>query len=164
MPFELTLPEEHTRTPMHQGDKGEVQKFAPDEVLYRRYLSVHFNNDALLPAAFKFPRQSFNRSGFSEPADVLHVDCCEGKVLEGYGVLECSTLFPTPIESADGRVFDFVPKHVPLSTCYAHSELRCSERDRNDAVYQDPPPSVKERFRIKLAQKMFFTIRIQAAL
>jgi len=158
------LAENDTNAPVHQGDKGADQHFASDEVLYRRYLSVHFKNGYLLPAAFKFPRQSFNRSAFSRPEDVLHADCCDGKVLEGYGVLECSTQFPTPIESSDGRAFDFLPKHVPTPTCYAHSELWCSERGTGGQEYKDPPPSVKEGFRIKLAQRMFFGVRIKAQL
>ncbi len=145
--------------PIHQDSKPPVDSFQNDELLYRRYLSEHFNGGKILPASFRFPRQSFNRSRFSKPEDVLHPDCCGGKALSTqgeWGVLECRVgQIPSPVGSLDGRSsYIFSPKHVPTPTCYAHSELWC-RKDSSDAdEYDNPPTSVKETFRIKLARVM----------
>ena len=140
--------------PIHQNGKPTVETFDKDELLYRRYRSEHFINGKILPASFSFPKQSFNRSRFSKPEDVLHVDCCDGKPLspkDGWGVIECNvSALPSPVESTDGRSFRFFAKHVPLPTCYAHSELWCTQNPSD--VYTEPPSSVKEAFRIRLAR------------
>ena len=150
--------------PIHQDSKLPVEFSQSDELLYRRYRSEHFNDGKILPASFRFPRQSFNRSRFSKPEDVLHPDCCDGKALSaqgGWGVLECPVgQIPSPVSSIDGRNYIFSPKHVPEPTCYAHSELWCRKDSSDTSQYDDPPTSVKETFRIKLAQVM--TVRIPA--
>jgi len=135
--------------------------FADGELLYRRYRVEHFPNQQLLPAAFKFPRQSFNRGKYSTPEDVLHPDCCDGKKLQdGWGVLECSsTNLPTPIDGQDGRTFRFEPIHRPLECCYAHTEVCC--RAGGEFVDQ-PSRKVKEAFRVRLALRM--AVRIPATI
>lgn len=146
---------------MHQGEQVALQTFANNELLYRRYLSLHFPNNQLAPQHFKFPNPSFNRSLFSRPQDVLHVDCCGGTPLvpsAGWGVLECNVGdIPNPVQSADGRLFNFLPQHVPLTTCYAHSEIWCSCPTQANA---EPSKSAKEMFRIRMARA--FRVRIEA--
>jgi hypothetical protein len=146
--------------PRYQNGDHEDQVFNEGELLYRRYKTEHFQNQQLLPAAFKFPRQSFNREKYSTPEDALHPDCCDGRKLEGWGVLECSsTNLPTPIDGPDGKRFQFEPIHKPLECCYAHTELWCKAAE---GEFVDlPSPKVKETFRVRLAQRMM--IRIQAA-
>ena len=152
--------------PIHQNGKTPVDHFENEELLYRRYLSEHFTDGKILPASFRFPKQSFNRSLFSKPEDVLHVHCCNGIVLapEGeWGVLECQvSAIPSPVSATDGRNYAFFPRHVPETTCYAHSELWCRKELSDINEYDNPPSSVKETFRIKLARVM--SVRIPAAL
>ena len=141
-----------------RGDP-EDQVFAEGELLYRRYMVEHYQNHQLLPAAFPFPRPSFNREKYSAPEDVLHPDCCEGKKLkDGWGVIECSsTNLPTPVVGQDGKTFQFEPVHRPLECCYAHTEVWC----RTGGEFVDEPSrKVRETFRVRLAQMM--TVRIHA--
>src|SRR5271154_5097258 len=78
--------------PRYQNGDSEDPIFGHGERLYRRYMADHFKQRQLLPAAFRFPRQSFNREKYSIPEDVLHCDCCDGRKLpDGWGVLECSS-------------------------------------------------------------------------
>jgi hypothetical protein len=145
--------------PQYQNGDPPDQVFTGGELLYRRYMADHFQNQQLLPAAFQFPHQSFNREKYSAPEDVLHPECCDGKKLDGWGVLECSaTNLPTPIEGPDGRTFQFEPIHKPYPCCYAHTEIWCKTAEGEFA--DKPSPKVKETFRVKLAQRM--AVRKQA--
>jgi hypothetical protein len=146
--------------PRNRNGESEDQVFSEGELLYRRYKAEHFQNQQLLPAAFKFPRPSFNREKYSTPEDVLHPDCCDGKQLSvGWGVLECSsTNLPTPVVGQDGQVFHFEPIHKPQDCCYAHSEVWC--RSGGSGFVDEPSRKVRETFRVRLAQRM--TVRIQA--
>jgi len=153
----------HSSPPIHQDGKTPVEQFAGEELLYRRYLSEHFVDGNLLPASFRFPKQSFNRSLFSKPEDVLHPHCCDGMALfkDGWGVLECRvSALPSPVKAADGGSFVFSPKHAPEATCYAHSELWCKNDLSVANEYDYPPKSVRETFRIKMARVM--SVRIPA--
>jgi hypothetical protein len=139
--------------PRYRNGDPEDQVFTNGELLYRRYRVEHFQNQQLLPSAFKFPRQSFNREKYSTPEDVLHSDCCDGKKLQdGGGVLECSsTNLPTPIDGQDGRTFQFETVHKPLECCHAHTELCCKA---GGEFVDEPSPKVKEIFRVRLALRM----------
>jgi|ERR1035438_7485957 hypothetical protein len=147
--------------PRYRNNDPEDQVFTEGELLYRRYKVEHFQNQQLLPSAFKFPRQSFNREKYSQPEDVLHRDCCNGKKLhDGWGVLECSSSnLPTPVVGQDGKTFQFEPVHEPLECCYAHTEIWCKATGGEQV--DEPSPKVRETFRVRLAQKM--TVRIQAS-
>jgi len=147
--------------PRYRNSDPEDPDFTEGELLFRRYLADHFQNQQLLPSAFQFPRQSFNREKYSRPEDVLHPDCCGGKQLKnGWGVLECSsTNLPTPVVGQDGQTFQFEPVHKPLDCCYAHTEVWC--RASEGGLVDAPSPKVKETFRVKLAQRM--TVRIEAS-
>jgi hypothetical protein len=146
--------------PIHQDGQSAVDTFDPDEFLYRRYSVVHFVDGHVLPQAISFPKPSFNRSRFSRPEDALHIDCCGGKQLSpGWGVLESRAAnLRVSAELGDRRRFTMYPKHVPLPTCYAHSELWCaSPLDSEDAK---PSSSAKEKLRILLSRAL--TARIVA--
>jgi len=147
-------------SPTHQDGLPVVEAFDDGEVLYRRYLLVHFIDRELVPQHFQFPRPSFNRSKFSQPDDVLHPDCCDGRVLgSGWGVLECpASDARVSTRSQEDKELVLHPKHVPRQTCYAHSELWCFESENGMEV--KPSSKVRERLRIKLAKK--FNERIPA--
>jgi len=146
--------------PRYRNGDPEDQLFARGERLFRRYRTEHFQNGQLLPSAFRFPRQSFNREKYSTAEHVLHPDCCDGQeLMGGWGVLECSaTDLPTPIDADSGSEFCFEAVHNPLECCYAHTEIWCK---RDSTVVDKPSPKVKETFRVKLAQRM--TVRIPAS-
>jgi hypothetical protein len=138
--------------PMHQEGRSGVDSFDPDEFLYRRYALVHFVDGRVLPQSISFPKPSFNRSKFSGPEDVLHVDCCGGKELFGWGVVEGrASDLSVSAESGDKRKFTLYPKHVPEPSCYAHSELWCSSPSSEDAR---PTESAKEKLRILLSREL----------
>ena len=119
--------------PIRQDGRGAVDSFDPDEFLYRRYALVHFADGQVLPQSISFPKPSFNRSKFSRPEDVLHVDCCGGKELPGCGVLESGCLTSASLRNRAINVgLHLYPKHVPNPTCYAHSELWCSSPSSED--------------------------------
>jgi hypothetical protein len=144
--------------PEYGNGRPEDPTFADGELLYRRYRAEHFQYQRLLPSAFKFPRQSFNRQKYSQPDDVLHPDCCDGKDYDGWGVLECSSSeLPTPIDLALAT-FSFQVVHQPKECCYAHTELWCK---RGHQLVDEPSKTVKETFRVKLALKM--RVRITAS-
>jgi len=146
--------------PVHQDELPVVETFDDDEVLYRRYLLAHFVDHELVPQHFQFPRPSLNRSRFSQPVDVLHPDCCDGRNLgPGWGVLECSASdVRVSVQSHDHQELVLRPMHRPLPTCYAHSELWCIVAESGAEV--KPSSTVKEKFRIRLAKK--FNERISA--
>jgi hypothetical protein len=145
--------------PQYWNGTPEDPVFLNGEKLFRRYRKEDFYDQRLLPAAFKFPRQSFNRERYSTPEDVLHSDCCNGQQLVGWGVLECSaTDLPTPIDGPNNRRFHFAAVHQPRECCYAHTELWCRIEDQ--WVDEPSPKKLKETFRVLLAQRM--TIRIVA--
>jgi hypothetical protein len=143
--------------PRYANGSVEDPVFVDGEKLFRRYLREHFLDQQLLPSAFQFPRQSFNREKYSTPEDVLHPDCCNGKKLKDWGVLECpATDLPTPIKGPENREFHFKAEHRPWACCYAHTEVTC----RENQTEKSPSPKVKELFRIELARRM--SVRIVA--
>ena len=151
---------------MQQDHRPVVPEFGPAEFLFRRYRTEHFQNGQFVPAAFRFTGtsgQSFIRSLFSQAEHALHRDCCDGQVLDGWGVWECAVGdLPTPVLSKDGRAFDFFPKHAPKRTCYAHSELSCQCHGSTGEGYEKPPPNVRETLKILLSR--LISIRIKATL
>jgi hypothetical protein len=146
-------------SPIHQNGRTAVDEFDADEFLYRRYSTVHIVDGQVTPQSISFPKPSFNRSKFSLPQDVLHADCCDGKELPGWGVLEgCVPELRVSAESGDKRPFVTYPKHIPKETCYAHSELWCaSPPDSDDAK---PSQSAKEKLRILVSRRL--RVRIAA--
>jgi hypothetical protein len=147
---------------VHREGRPVIEAFDDDELLYRRFLKAHFVGNELTPQYFKFPKPSFNRSKFSRPEDVLHIDCCEGNHLPvGWGVLEgkASELRVSAL-SDDKVTFALHPRHAPLEACYAHSELWCTcPPDIKDVK---PSPTARERLRIALSRVL--KIRIEATI
>lgn len=145
--------------PQYQDERAEDPFFDGNELLYRRFIKEHFQEARLLPAAFAFPRQSFNRGKYSAPEDVLHPDCADGRKLEGWGVLECLVAnLPTPLVGADNRIFNFSAVHQPQECCYAHTEIWCVTETGKPA--ENPSKKVRETFRVRLAERM--RVRIHA--
>jgi hypothetical protein len=145
--------------PMHRDGQAAIDAFDDDEVLYRRYSKDAIVEGQVVPQSISFPKPSFNRSRFSRPEDVLHIDCCGGKQLSsGLGVLESRVSnLRKSAESGDKRVYRMYPKHVPNETCYAHSELWCATSESEDAK---PSQSAKEKLRILISRAL--TVKIEA--
>jgi hypothetical protein len=123
--------------PMHQDGRTAVDTFDADEFLYRRYAMVHFADGQVLPQTISFPKPSFNRSKFSRPEDVLHIDCCDGKGLPGWGFLRAGR--PTFASLRNQGIN--VSSHYTRSTyrnrpathiqnCGAHLQLRKTQNQR----------------------------------
>jgi len=112
---------------------AEDQSFEPGELLFRRYPHEHFVDNRRLPCAFRFPRPSFNRAKYSKPEDVLHPDCCDGKVHLRHGILVWSI------------------SELPNKCCYAHCEVRCT-LEGNEV--EQPSKAVREKFCVALSLKM----------
>ena len=147
--------------PMHRDGQSAIDAFDADELLYRRYSKDHIVNGQVVPQTVGFPKPSFNRSRFSGPEDVLHIECCGGKQLPpGWGVLEARAVdLRLSAESGDHRLFTTYPKHVPKQTCYAHSELWCATSDSKDTK---PSQSAKEKLRIIVSRAL--SVRIEATI
>jgi hypothetical protein len=145
--------------PMHRDGRSAVDAFDAAELLFRRYPKDHIVNGQVVPQTVNFPKPSFNRSKFSHPEDVLHVDCCDGKQQPlGLGVLEARVSdLRKSAESGDKRLFTMYPKHVPNEMCYAHSELWCATSESEDAK---PSQSAKEKLRIIVSRAL--SVRIAA--
>jgi hypothetical protein len=112
----------------------------------------------IVPSSFKFEHergQSFNRSRFSEPQDVLHSDCARSTSLSEWGVWQCTVGdIPSPVVGQDtpSSSILFIPLiHTPEETCYAHSELWCRRVGSSSSDYEEPPKKVKEALKIKLS-------------
>jgi len=145
--------------PIHQQGRSAVDAFGPEELLYRRYSATHVVSGQVVPQTIRFPKPSFNRSEFSRPEDVLHPDCCGGNQHLGWGVIEGSVSdLCVSAASGDNRLFVMSPKHVPETTCYAHSELWCLCPPNSED--SKPSQSAKEKIRILLSRAL--KIRIQA--
>ena len=141
--------------PIHQEDRQPVHEFSPEERLYRRYRPEHYKGGKILPAAFQFPKHSVTRGAFSRPEDVLHSDCARGKDVRNCGVLTMLVgSIPRGVSGTDGTKYVFSVRHEPENTCYAHSVIWCQRDGRGTAeseCYDEPPATLKEKFRIELA-------------
>lgn len=124
--------------------------FATEELLFRRYIKEHWDNNRIVDAHFSFPKPSVNREKYSEPQDVLYSD--DGQYND-WGVLEFSVnQVPKQLSDGEGRIYVFFPSHVPEEENYSHSEIWC---ERNAAPGQEANPSstVKKKFRALLSQQ-----------
>ena len=126
--------------PIHSSGRTPDDGFERDERLYRRFDPNRFLIDGILsPLAFSFPRQSVNRGKYSAPEDVLHPDCCGSTVLTGWRIAMLLVGdVPRHLKSGDGREFLFFLRHAPLTSCYAHSEMRCNSGGRNIEASEEP--------------------------
>jgi len=137
--------------------------FSPEELLYRRVNPSHLNtNGELGPETlntFSFEASiesapSVNRSQFSQPEDVIHINCACGKDVSGYLVYSINVVsLPTNLEFGS-KVFRFFPVHIPLALCGAHSVISCCYEADSYQKYEKPPRPVRNAFRTLLATKL----------
>ena len=140
---------------LYTNNREPDQQFDDQENLYRRIPNNACVNGILSPIALKFDDdsgQSFNRSRYSIPSDVLEPECCDGKQIIQHDVYSMkASCLPFKIPASGEPAYAFQMKHVPKPTCYAHSELWCNQGGRIEAAYECPPKRVKIELRIKLA-------------
>lgn len=144
---------------MLRNGRPEDQVFAPEEILFRRYIKDHWVENLIVPAHFSFPRPSVNRQKYSEPEDAI--SAADGS-LDGYGVLEFEVRgIPAQLADGQGTMYRFFASHVPNEENFSHSEIWCSigNQNQNQAV---PSSSVKKKFRTMLSQHV--RVRIEAAI
>jgi hypothetical protein len=135
--------------------------FAAEEELFRRYLSTHLDDGELDPSAIRFDEPpSFLRSAFSIPSDALHINCADGTEVTRFGVLRMqASAAQQSYDTVQRGSFYFGPIHVPLETCYAHSEVHCSHAKDFSEPHVEPPKSVKNAFRVAMAKVLSVAIR-----
>jgi hypothetical protein len=138
---------------MYRSGRAVDPDFDASEDLYQRFLPEAVLNRIILATAFRFPKQSVNRSKYGPPEWVKFSE--DGRY-DRYGVLSYTPGdLPDRLVSGDGRAFTFYPRHVPEEDNYSHCE-----------IWHDPdpdrPPSgaVRKEYRIHLSQRA--RIRIPA--
>jgi hypothetical protein len=104
---------------MYRAGRPADPHFEPDERLFHRCLKVHLEFGRVLPAAFRSPDFSVNRSKYSEPVDVLV------PVYRRWGIacFEVAVI-PSEMSSPGGVSYQFQVDHIPEEDNYAHSEVR----------------------------------------
>ena len=135
---------------MYRRDRGAVQEFHPDELLYMRYMREHFLDGELLPTAIRSQlKQSVNRSRFSEAEDVLF---SETGAFNGVGVVAFRVRdIPQRVEQPEGPTFVFFMRHEPEDTNYSHSEIWADHEERT-GEFRRPSRTVSLSFRIQLCR------------
>jgi hypothetical protein len=133
------------------------QNFPPDELLFRRFPRNSLING--WPVPLNLPIEdtsgiSVNRARYSLPQDVLDPDCCHGKYRIDMVVLEFAVGDLPKKVAAHDREFAFVPKHVPLECCYAHSEIWCNPQGDIDQPCERPSKTIRDLFRAELLSKI----------
>jgi hypothetical protein len=145
----------------HQNGRDSNPDFDPEERLYRRYPERGLVGGKPTPLrGFDFEDMyghSVNRATYSEPADVLEPDCCDGSYREGYVVLDFSVSdvpAEIPVRDEPWRIYFFRMKHDPQITCFAHSEIWCNESGDLKDPYVRPPKTVRDLFRATLCARI----------
>ena len=137
---------------MYAAGRPIVTTFPPAELLYIRYLGLHWVDGQLDHTAIPFPRvkkTSVNRGSLSEPEDVLF---SETNAYAHWGVLRFFVNeIPTLVETLGAPTYLFWTKHVPLELNYSHTEL-WSKRAEGTEDFREPSAAIKTLFRIRLAQ------------
>ena len=133
---------------MYRRGREVVPDFAPEELLYLRYMSQHFVQGQLLPEGIRFQlKQSANRGRFTEPEDALFSETGE---YDGLGVVEFRVAdIPERVDQPEGPAYVFFMRHVPLETNYSHSEI-WSDQEARAGAFRAPSRTVSLRFRILL--------------
>lgn len=146
---------------------SEVESDAPftaDELLYRRVNPEELNSKGEVdPSRINVTSftadvesaPSVNRSKFSGPEDVLHLDCAKRDTVNWKVFYVRVDSLPERLVSGDGkRNFDFYPKHIPIEQCGAHSVVAsCITGDVN-RVYVKPSPQVARAFKAHFATSL----------
>lgn len=145
--------------PLTRDQVDVTHPFSPEELLYRR-IPLELNSmGEIVPTlvsgiSFKSEVQtspSVNRSAFSSPEDVLDSQCANNKDVSNWLVyfLRVDNL-PRGLVAGDNRVFDFVPRHIPLESCGCHSVIASVLRT-DHTVYEKPSQAVINAFKVKFA-------------
>ena len=131
---------------MYRNGRDVDDVFDPLEQLYQRFEADALLDRIVLPQAFRFPKQSVNRSKFSIPEWVLFDE--EGRY-DGFGVLAYTPAnLPKNLSTGDGtKTFLFFPKHDPLEDNYSHSEIWHSPNPPHK-----PNDTIKRQFRNHMSQ------------
>jgi hypothetical protein len=150
--------------PLRADQVSTTTPFTDGELLYRRVSPDELNSkgevDPSRINAISFNKEvqsapSVNRSEFSTPEDVLDQLCSNGKDVSFWFVFFVRVDgLPKGIIAGDGRIFNFLPCHVPLHDCGAHSVIKsCLATDSNNA-YTKPTQAVINDFKVKFATKL----------
>ena len=146
--------------PLTANEVNVELPFVSAELLYRRVGPDEINSKGevkpLNIAGISFKAEvesapSVLRSEFSQPYDVLHELCAEKDVTGWFAYYVRVDCLPEQVVSGDERVFRFFPKHVPLTTCGAHSVVACCLADDADRGYVKPSAKVINDFKVKFA-------------
>lgn len=131
--------------------------FELKEKLFRRFQKSDFDESGkVYPLSINFRNWSVNRSKYSDPKDVLKPNWLKW----GVGSFKVQDI-PQNLTSPSGsNNFQFIIKHVPLDTNYAHSEIR-TYKNGQYVSDPDPPSVVKKAFRTKLSEKIVLLITPQ---
>lgn len=129
--------------------------FSADERLYLFVEDRGFSDGPLTAAQrayaltheqLRLPNQSFNRSKYSRPHDVLYPDRFS------YGVVEVPVdSAGAELQSAGGLSFRFRPTHVPETDNFAHGEIWVWKQGTQLANNGKINPNVKHGFKNQVA-------------
>jgi hypothetical protein len=132
---------------MYRAGRSLDQDFDESELLYKRCLAEHIEEERLLATAISFPDWSVNRAKYSEPEDVLIPDYLDW----GIAAFEVGNV-PKSLISPGNVKYDFRVEHDPVEDNYSHSEVRTYKDEHHDKKL-DPNKTVKKRFRQILSEK-----------
>lgn len=133
---EICIPER-----LHKKNKHAEKKFNSDEVLFRRFnvpVQLKDKTDGWGNLIFKLDNDSYNRSSFSEPEDVLYninANNCDGRYYQKWGIYELplneinNSSIEFKIENRK-RLISFSAIHSPVDCMYPHSELLVFENGK----------------------------------
>lgn len=142
---------------LKRNGRAEDQAFEPGERLFRRYKREHYVERQFSNLGFAFPRQSINRSKYSEPADVLF---SLTDAFQGWGVLVFTVEHLPPEFPIEEPAYTFFACHVPEEDNYSHTEVWCDRLPRT-GNYTVPTRPVRKLFRTWLSQRVGIEIEAQ---
>jgi hypothetical protein len=145
--------------PLCEHEVDATVPFEPDERLFRRFPPSELVDREITPASLN--SMSFDvlepgapsviRERFGTACDALHADCAGGKDVSNFLVFSIKVReVPKGIQSGDGRVFDFFPRHSPMPKCGAHSVISCCSADDPSMTYVVPSKSARQKLRTGL--------------
>lgn len=147
--------------PLRAEQVDPLVPFDNEELLYRRVSPEELNSmgevDPTRINATSFSKEiqsapSVNRSAFSKPEDVLSSCCASGKDVSSWVIFLLSVeRLPKELVAGDGRRFDFVPQHLPLEDCGAHSVIASCRSEDSLHEYVKPSQAVINDFKVKFA-------------
>jgi hypothetical protein len=145
------------RQRVYRNDRVPDQTFPPDELLFRRFPRNSLVNGWPTPLTIPIEDHSgisVNRARYSLPQDVLEPDCCNGNHRPGMVVLEFAVGDLPGKIAANDQEYAFVPKHVPLEVCYAHSEIWCNSEGNIERPCERPSKTIRDLFRAELLSRI----------